>query len=239
MPSPGRPLIAAGRLRKPAQRLAAATTVAPGSADVSRRSRQSPSDCRTAGARSKCSKRRIPEPSSTAAMSIASSSRSPAFSSCWMVSAPCTATAFSPAAALACWTALPRPSVTKWTVESGRGHPAGIRWVSTKAGPQAWLPPQPPALSKVRRPVRTAPTLNPAPRNPSAFVVVLGRPVAEPGQGINGRRVGVVTEGRAGRGSFPGLGPRVPGRRYADNAPVEEPGSRYRGSDPGPGRGTW
>src|SRR6185436_10190566 len=50
------------------------------------------------------------------------------------------------------------PSVTKWTVEPGRGQPAGTWWVSTNAGPQAWFPPQPWATSKVRRPVSTAPS---------------------------------------------------------------------------------
>jgi hypothetical protein len=42
-----------------------------------------------------------------------------------MVSAPWTPTDFPAAAALACFTALSMPSVTKWTVELGRGHPAG------------------------------------------------------------------------------------------------------------------
>ena len=50
------------------------------------------------------------------------------------------------------------PSVTKWTVESGRGHPAGMVWVTTNAGPHAWFPPQPWATSNVRRPVSTAPS---------------------------------------------------------------------------------
>jgi len=45
--------------------------------------------------------------------------------------------ALTPAAALAWLTALLMPSVTKWTVESGRGHPAGMWWVRTNAGPQA------------------------------------------------------------------------------------------------------
>ena len=48
--------------------------------------------------------------------------------------------------------------VTKWTVESGRGHPSGTSWVKKNAGPHAWLPPQPPATSNVRRPVSTAPS---------------------------------------------------------------------------------
>jgi hypothetical protein len=60
-----------------------------------------------------------------------------AFRSCWMVSAPWTPTDFPAAAALAWFTALSMPSVTKWTVELGRGHPAGMWWVSTNAGPQA------------------------------------------------------------------------------------------------------
>ena len=46
-------------------------------------------------------------------------------------------TDFPAAAALAWFTALSMPSVTKWTVELGRGHPAGTWWVSTNAGPQA------------------------------------------------------------------------------------------------------
>jgi hypothetical protein len=41
-----------------------------------------------------------------------------------MVSAPWTPTDFPAAAALAWFTALSMPSVTKWTVELGRGHPA-------------------------------------------------------------------------------------------------------------------
>jgi hypothetical protein len=62
-------------------------------------------------------------------------SRRQAFSNCWMVSAPWTATDFSGAAALAWFTALSMPSVTNCTVELGRGHPAGMSWVSTNAGP--------------------------------------------------------------------------------------------------------
>ena len=42
------------------------------------------------------------------------------------VSAPWTPTDFPAAAALAWITALSMPSVTKWTVELGRGHPAGM-----------------------------------------------------------------------------------------------------------------
>src|SRR5207344_3192741 len=51
------------------------------------------------------------------------------------------------------------PSVTKWTVEPGRGQPSGTWWVTTKAGTShgCW-PPQPSATSNVRRPVRMAPT---------------------------------------------------------------------------------
>jgi len=44
---------------------------------------------------------------------------------------------FPTAAALAWFTALSMPSVTKWTVELGRGHPAGMWWVRTNAGPHA------------------------------------------------------------------------------------------------------
>ncbi len=40
----------------------------------------------------------------------------------------------------------------------GRCHPSGMWWVSTNAGPQAWFPPHPWALSKVRRPVSMAPS---------------------------------------------------------------------------------
>lgn len=76
---------------------------------------------------------------------------------CWMVLGPCIPTDFPPAAAFAFSTALSMPSVTKWTVEFGRGQPAGMLWVKTKAGPQEWFPPHPPATSKVRRPVMTAP----------------------------------------------------------------------------------
>ena len=43
-----------------------------------------------------------------------------------MVSAPWTPTDFPAAAALAWLTALSMPAVTKWTVELGRGHPAGM-----------------------------------------------------------------------------------------------------------------
>lgn len=68
-------------------------------------------------------------------MSTWISSSKPAFSNCWTVSAPCTPTDFPAAAALACFTALSMPSVTKFTVELGRGHPAGMRWVNTNAGP--------------------------------------------------------------------------------------------------------
>ena len=70
-------------------------------------------------------------------MSTWISSRRPAFRHCWMVSAPWTPTDFPAAAALAWFTALSMPSVTKWTVESGRGHPAGMWWVRTNAGPHA------------------------------------------------------------------------------------------------------
>src|SRR4051794_815906 len=49
------------------------------------------------------------------------------------------------------------PSVTKCTVEPGRGQPSGTSCVTTKAGPHAWLPPQPSAISNVRRPVSIAP----------------------------------------------------------------------------------
>src|SRR5215216_3996315 len=56
------------------------------------------------------------------------------------------------------------PSVTKCTVELGRGHPAGTWWVSTNAGPHAWFPPQPCATSNVRRPVSTAPSSDQRPR---------------------------------------------------------------------------
>jgi hypothetical protein len=59
--------------------------------------------------------------------------------------------------------------VTNWTVELGRGHPAGMWWVSTNAGPQAWLPPQPSALSKVRLPVSMAPSSVMRPRRCSAL----------------------------------------------------------------------
>src|SRR5689334_25288534 len=76
-----------------------------------------------------------------------------------MVSAPWTPTDFPAAATLAWFTALSIPSVTKCTVELGRGHPAGTWWVSTNAGPHQWFPPQPWATSKVRRPVSTAPRL--------------------------------------------------------------------------------
>ena len=54
-----------------------------------------------------------------------------------MVSAPCTPTDLPAAAAFACFTALSMPSVTKFTVELGRGHPAGMWCVTTNAGPQA------------------------------------------------------------------------------------------------------
>src|SRR4051794_33236778 len=86
-----------------------------------------------------------------------------------MVAAPWTPTDFPPAAALAWFTALSMPSVTKWTVELGRGHPAGMWWVRTNAGPQAWFPPQPWATSKVRRPVSTAPSSDHRPRRCSAL----------------------------------------------------------------------
>jgi hypothetical protein len=43
-----------------------------------------------------------------------------------MVSAPWTPTDFPAAAAWAWFTALSMPSVMKWTVELGRGHPPGI-----------------------------------------------------------------------------------------------------------------
>src|SRR3954466_12065230 len=76
-----------------------------------------------------------------------------------MVSAPWTPTDFSPAAAFACRTALSMPSVTKCTVESGRGHPAGTWWVRTYAGPHAWFPPPPRGAWEVRGPVRPAPGL--------------------------------------------------------------------------------
>src|SRR6058998_3353241 len=95
------------------------------------------------------SKSRTPEPRRTAAMSTWISSRSPAFRHCWMVLAPWTPTDFPAAAVLAWFTALSMPSITKCTVELGRGHPAGTWWVSTNAGPQAWFPPQPCATSKV------------------------------------------------------------------------------------------
>src|SRR3954452_2503400 len=49
------------------------------------------------------------------------------------------------------------PSVTKCTVEPGRGQPSGTSCVTTKAGPQAWLPPQPSAISNVHRPVSIEP----------------------------------------------------------------------------------
>jgi hypothetical protein len=42
-----------------------------------------------------------------------------------LLSAPWTPTDFPAAAALACFSALSMPSVTKWTIELGRGHPAG------------------------------------------------------------------------------------------------------------------
>src|SRR2546422_4409062 len=102
-------------------------------------------------------------------MSTWISSRSPAFSNCWMVLAPWTPTDPPAAAVLAWFTALSMPSVTKCTVELGRGHPAGTWWVSTNAGAQAWLPPQPWATSKVRRPVSMAPSPDVRPRRCSAL----------------------------------------------------------------------
>src|ERR1051325_9235971 len=86
-----------------------------------------------------------------------------------MVLAPWTPTDFPAAAVLAWLTALSMPSITKCTVESGRGHPAGTWWVRTNAGPQAWFPSQPWALSKVRRPVSTAPSSDQRPRRCSAL----------------------------------------------------------------------
>src|SRR6478672_5114650 len=76
-----------------------------------------------------------------------------------MVCAPCTPTDFGPAADLACATALSMPSVTKSTVEPGRGQPSGTSWVTMKAGTSngCW-PPQPSAASNVRLPVSMAPT---------------------------------------------------------------------------------
>ena len=50
----------------------------------------------------------------------------PGVQALWIVSAPCTATDFGATAAFACATALSMPSVTKWTVELGRGQPSGI-----------------------------------------------------------------------------------------------------------------
>lgn len=92
---------------------------------------------RTAGVPARRSKSRTPEPRRTGTMSRWISSRSPAFRHCWMVSAPWTPTDFPAAAVLAWFTALSIPSVTKWTVELGRGQPAGMWWVRTNAGPQA------------------------------------------------------------------------------------------------------
>ena len=100
-----------------------------------------------------------PSPSNTAARSIWISSSSPASRHCWIVWAPCTPTDFAPAADFARATALSMPSVTNWTVESGRGQPSGTLWVTTNAGiSHGCRPPQPSARSKVRRPVSMAPT---------------------------------------------------------------------------------
>ena len=146
------------------------TPCVPGSAGVSRRRPRSPSGCqgrracRRGGRRVELRSRE--EPPRCRRGFRRGGRRS---GSCWMVSAPWTPTDFPAAAALACFTALSMPSVTKWTVELGRGHPAGMWWVSTNAGPHAWFPPQPWATSKVRRPVSTAPSSDERPRRCSAL----------------------------------------------------------------------
>jgi hypothetical protein len=89
---------------------------------------------RTIGVVPRWSNSRTPSPSNTAARSTWISSSNPASRSCWIVFAPCTATDRSPAAVFACATALSMPSVTKWTVEPGRGQPSGTSWVTTNAG---------------------------------------------------------------------------------------------------------
>jgi hypothetical protein len=81
-----------------------------------------------------------------------------------------TPTSLSPAAALACSTALSIPSVTKIIDESSRGQPSGMLWVTTKVGtPIGWCPSQPAALSKLRRPEISAPTFESASRSSAAL----------------------------------------------------------------------
>jgi hypothetical protein len=56
-------------------------------------------------------------------------------SSCWMMLGVATPTNLSsPAAALACSTALSRPSVTKLMFESARGQPSGTLCVTMNVG---------------------------------------------------------------------------------------------------------
>ena len=52
-------------------------------------------------------------------------------------------TDFPAAAALAWFTALSMPSVTKCTVELGRGHPEGMWWVIMNAVPKCGFGPSP------------------------------------------------------------------------------------------------
>jgi hypothetical protein len=82
------------------------------------------------------SKSRTPEPRRTVAMSTWISSRSPAFQELLDGVGAVDPNGLPGGGGFGWFTALSMPSVTKWTVELGRGHPAGMSWVSTNAGPQ-------------------------------------------------------------------------------------------------------
>src|SRR5439155_5817116 len=104
------------------------------------------------------SNRRFPPPSTTGAMTIVSSSTSPASSAWRMTSAPpMTLTSLAPAASTARSTASFTPDTNVKAPPSGS---SSGRCVTMKNGsPQGFSSPQCPAASYVHRPPTTAPTL--------------------------------------------------------------------------------
>src|SRR3989442_12467332 len=91
---------------------------------------------------------------------------------CCATLAPPTPTILSPAACLACRTALSTPSATNVNGDSSLTHSGGSLCVTTKTGTSnGCLPPHPPATSNMRRPE----TIAPVPRNMSTAASALSR----------------------------------------------------------------